>query len=133
MSLLNYVVTKIKDGVLSFINAVINANRDIPMHDYHMFADGDEPCSFAVGSGNMSSGGDQKKLFTSKSTVLYATENSTVRFNNNNNVAIAILANTWYEFYQNVHTLIVTAIGTQGYLYAYFEGAMPEESRIGSV
>lgn len=132
MSLLNYIVTRLKSGIVTFVNATINANRDYPLHDYHKFTDGDEPTAYQVGKDNMKSGGDQKKLFTSKSTLLFATAACAIRLNNANNVAQNILANTWYEFYQNIHTLIVDTIATGGILYAYFEGTLPEEARLGA-
>jgi roadblock/LC7 domain-containing protein len=80
----------------------------------------------------MGNGGDQKKLFTSKSTLIFATAVCTIKFNNANNVTIDILANTWYEFYQNIHMVIIVTIGTDGTVYLYFEGALPEESRLGA-
>ena len=132
MSMLNKIASMIQTGVIQFINLVGLANYDYPLHDYHAFADGAEPTAYQVGKSNMASGGDQKKLFTSKSTLLFSDVVCTVRFNNANNVLITLLANTWYEFYQNIHTLIVVAIGSDGTLYAYFEGTKPEECRLGA-
>jgi len=132
MSVLNYVVEKLKAGIITFINAVTLANREYPMHDYVSIADGSEPTRHVVGSGNMAAGGDQKKLFISKSTLVFCTTNAVVRFNNANNVAQTLLANTWYEFYQNMHTLIVDTIAEGGVLYAHFEGVLPSEGRIGA-
>jgi len=132
MSLMSKIASMIQTGVIQFINLVGLANRDYPLHDYHMFEDGDEPIAYIVGTDNRNVGGDQKKLFTSKSTLLFSDVACTVRFNNANNVLQDILANTWYEFYQNIHTLIVVTIATDGTLYAYFEGTKPEECRIGA-
>jgi len=130
--MLSKIASLVNTGVIQFLNLVGLANRDYPLHDYHMFVDGEEPTHHIVGTGNMANAGDQKKLFTSKSTLLYATADCTIRLNNSNNVAIAILAGVWYEFYQNVHTLFVDVIGINGYLYAYFEGTKPEECRLGA-
>jgi len=130
--LLNRIAAMIGSGIIRFVNLVVNANRDYPLHDYHAFTDGDEPTAYVVGTDNKASAGDQKKLFTSKSTLLFATQTVTLRFNNSNNVTQTILANTWYEFYQNIHTLIVVTIGDQGILYVYFEGTLPEECRLGA-
>lgn len=132
MSLLNKLASMIGTGIIQFINLLVNSNRDIPLHDYHAFADGAEPCAYTVGTDNLTNGGDQKKRFTSKSTLLFSDVACTVRFNNSNNVLITILANTWYEFYQNIHTLIVVSIASNGTLYAYFEGTLPEECRLGA-
>jgi len=129
---LNRIAAMIGSGLIKFVNLVVNANRDYPLHDYHKFVDTDEPIAYTVGTDNLTNGGDQKKRFTSKSTLLFATQACTVRFNNSNNVTQDILANTWYEFYQNIHTLIVVTIGSQGILYAYFEGTLPEEARLGA-
>jgi len=132
MSVLAYVVDKLKAGIITFINAVILANREYSMHDYVHFEDGDEPTKHVVGSGNMAAGGDQKKLFISKSTLIFCTTAAVVRFNNANNVPVGILPNVWYEFYQNTHTLIVDSIATNGLFYAHFEGVLPSEGRIGA-
>lgn len=132
MSLLNKLASMIETRIIKFVNFCTLVNRDIPLHDYKAFEDGDEPTKHVVGSSNMANASDQKKLFTSKSTLLFATGECTVRFNNANNVAVTILANTWYEFYQNVHTLIVDAIASQAVLHCYFEGTLPEECRIGA-
>ena len=129
MSALNYVVTKLQTGILTFINAVVNANRDLPYHDYHHVDETTTDLSYIVGENQVTGRGGQKKLFVSKSTLIYCTEATTVRFNDVNNVAIAILANVWYEFKSNIYQVFHAAI-TQGYdLYLYFEGTLPQEAR----
>lgn len=107
----------------------IMANRDYPYHDYHAFSDTDEPTHYVVGTDNKLSSGDQNKNFVSKSTLLYSDVACTVQFNNAENVVIDIIADTWYEFKSNIHTLIVVTIATDGTLYAYFEGDFPQEAR----
>lgn len=132
MSLLNYIVEKLKSGITTFINATINANRDYPLHDYKSYAAQYAPVAYTVGTDNLTNGGDQKKRFTSKSTLIYSNVACTIKFNNANNVTIDILANTWYEFYQNIHMIIILTIGTDGTIYLYFEGTLPEECRLGA-
>lgn len=130
MSLLSKIAGMINTGIVQFVNLVGLANRDYPLHDYKKFEDGDEPATYTVGTDNRV--GDQKKLFMSKSTLLYSDVACTIRLNNANNVTLDIIANTWYEFYSNVRSLIVVTIATGGTLYAYFEGVLPQEGRIGA-
>jgi hypothetical protein len=104
-------------------------NHDFPYHDYKSFDDGDEPVLYQVGKSNQLGRGDQHKLFTSKSTLLIATATTTVRFNSTENVTITLIADVPYTFYSNIHTLYVVTIGTDGVLYAYFEGVHPKEAR----
>jgi hypothetical protein len=132
MSLLDYIVTKLKSGILTFINATINANRDYYMHDYKSYTAQYAPISYVVGTDNKKNSADQKKLFTSKSTLIYSNAACTIKFNNANNVTIDILANTWYEFYLNIHMVIILTIGADGTIYMYFEGTLPEECRLGA-
>lgn len=87
---------------------------------------------YAVGSNNITDRGDQKKLFTSKSTLIYSTLTCDVKFNNMNNVTIAILANTWYEFKSNIFQVFVDAVHTVAETHViklYFEGVMYDEAR----
>lgn len=129
MSAINYVVNKLKDGVLTFINAIINANRDLPYHDFLHVDETTVPLTYVVGASQVKGRGSQRKHFTSKSTLIYCTEDTTIRFNDTNNTAITILASTWYEFKSNVWQVFCTAI-TQGQdLYIYFEGTLPQEAR----
>jgi len=87
---------------------------------------------YVVGQDQLTGKGDQQKHFISKSTLLFATINCSVKFNSLGNVTIAILANTWYEFKSNIHTVYVYDDGsdlTDGYLKMYFEGVLPQEGR----
>lgn len=129
MSMFNYMVEKLRNGVLTFINAIINANRDLPFHDYYHGDENSADLSYIVGDNSLGANGDQKKRFTSKSTLVMCTENTTIRFNSQNNVAITILADTYYEFKSNIYALYHAAI-TQGEdFYAWFEGTMTNEAR----
>lgn len=129
MSLLNYIVEKLKSGVITFINAVILANRDLPYHDYWDNDGWADTGSYVVGMNNLNAHGSQRKLFTSKSTLIFCTEDAVVWFNHSNNVNILILANTWYEFKSNIYQVFWNAITQGKYLYLYFEGVLPNESR----
>lgn len=128
--MLNYIVSKLKAGVITFINAVILANHDYPLHDYKKIEDGSEPTAYAVGTDNRN--GDQRKLFVSKSTLVYSDVACTLRWNNDRNVTQDIIANTWYTFRANIRSVHVITIATDGTLYLYFEGVLPEEVRIGA-
>lgn len=129
MSMFNYIVEKLKSGVLTFINATINANRDMPFHDYYH---GDETTTtnqYIVGTNQIKSVGDQKKRFTSKSTLIFCTENTTVQFNSLNNVTITILADTYYEFMCNIYAIYYAPITQAEDLYIWFDGTMSKEAR----
>lgn len=127
--LLNRIVTLIGTNLIKFINLVFLANRDYPYFDYITIADTEEPKNYVVGSQNIGGGGDTRKLFVAKSTLIYCTANTYVRFNNTNNVDTLLLANTWYEFMHNIGSIYVRAIGTDGVVYIYCEGVLPQEQR----
>ena len=103
-------------------------NHDYPYHDYKHFSDTDEPTVYQVGEDNRTGRGTQHKLFVSKSTLLIATQLTTVRFNSAENVTIVLLANIPYTFYSNIYALHVVTIGVDGELYAYFEGVHPKDA-----
>jgi len=132
MSMLNKIASMIQTGVIQFINLVGLTNQDYPLHDYAEFVIDTTPVAYVVGTNNRASGGDQKKLFTSKRTLIYSNSDAMVRFNNANNVGIYIMGNIWFEFYQNIHTLIVPVLAEAQTLYVWFEGTKPEECRIGA-
>lgn len=132
MSLLNKIASMVNTGVIQFLNLVGLANRDYPMHDYILVSDGEDPYHYVVGKPNLDAGGDQKKLFVSKSTLMFATANTTIRLNSTSNVTQLILANTWYEFHSNVRAVYVLDVGTDGTIYIYCEGVLPKEARIGA-
>lgn len=130
MSALNYIVTKLKSGVLTFINAIILANREYPYHDHVIYEAGVEPISYVVGSANVSANGSQRKLFVSKSTLIYCNKDITVRFNDANNVLVTIpAAVTPIEFHSNIYNIIIVSIGVQGTLHIWCEGVLPDEAR----
>jgi hypothetical protein len=129
MSLLNYIVEKLKSGVITFINAVTLANRDYPYHDYILFNSQSAKYSYVVGTNQVNAHGDQRKLFVSKSTLIYATEGQIIHLNSIKNIPIAILANTWYEFKSNIYQVFCVQPSSGYYIYFYFEGVLPQESR----
>jgi len=106
------------------------ANYDLPYHDYYHADVESTVNAYTVGTNNMGQGRDQKKRFVSKSTLIYCTEATTIHFNNSNNVAIAILANTWYTFYSNIYSINHALISQGNNLYVYFEGVLPEDCGI---
>lgn len=88
--------------------------------------------SYAVGENNISGKGDQKKHFTSKSTLIYSDIIVDVKFNSMHNVTIQLLADTWYEFKSNIHTIFVdctVAAEEESYIRIYTEGVMYDEAR----
>lgn len=129
MSVFNYLVEKLRSGLITFINMVTLANRDFPYHDYETYATAAVPAVHVVGRTNILTTGDQHKLFVSKSTLIMATGNATIRFNNTNNVLIGIVANTWYEFKSNIKVIYIVTLADTSNIYIYCEGVLPEEQR----
>jgi hypothetical protein len=124
-------VEKLKTGVITFINAVTLANRDYPYHDYTSYNEQSTDTKYMVGANQLHGHGDQRKPFVSKSTLIFATDDFYVYFNNQNNVAVTILADTWYEFKSNIYQVFWLHIGEDDTysLYLYFEGVLPNEQR----
>lgn len=129
MSVLNYIVDKLKTGIITFINAVILANRDYPYFDYHHVDENTVRNYYTVGHNQRAAGSVQTKLFVSKSTLIYCTEATNVRFNDVRMPAVAILALTWYEFKHNIYQVFYDDISAGHDLYLYFEGVLPQEAR----
>lgn len=102
---------------------------DYPYFDFHQFDDTEEPAIYWVGTDNKDRDGTQKKLFVSKSTLIYSDVACTIRFNGPNNVLTPIPANTWFTFVSDIYALVVVTIADGGYLLAYFEGVLPQDSR----
>ena len=129
MSWLNEQMAKMKNGILRFVNATINANRDMPFHDYYHADETATKRVYLVGDNNINQDGDQRKRFVSKSTLIFCTEDTTIYLNSNNNILIVLLADTYYEFKSNIYAIHHAAI-TQGEdFYAWFEGTLPQEAR----
>jgi len=130
MSVLNYIVEKLKSGIITFVNAVILANKDYPYEDRTEIAFTDAVQYYVVGTNNLNAQGSQRKLFVSKSTLLFATQDCYVRFNHSRNVQNRIFANIPFEFDCNISEIFVVRVTTDGTLYAYFEGVLPQEVRV---
>ena len=130
MSVRERLVNLFDHAINRFIDLVLSANTDIPLHDFAKYAAGTEPTTYNVGTNNMH--GDQKKKFISKITLVYCAGAATIRLNNSGNVTIDILAGVWFTFRQNIHTVFIDTITAQSTLYFYFEGTLPEEGRIGT-
>jgi len=129
MSVLAYVVDKLKTGIITFINAVTLANRDYPYEDSVEISFTSAEQHYVVGTNSLNAQGSQRKLFVSKSTLFYATQNCYVRFNHSRNVQNPILRDIWYTFESNISEIFVVRVTTDGTLYAYFEGVLPQEQR----
>lgn len=123
------ILDKIGGSIWNTIKAVFTANRDYPYHDAVTISDGSEPVVYQVGTNNQNANGDQQKRFVSKSTLIYSDVECTIRFNDSGNTPITILAETYYTFKSNVTFVYVSAIASQGTLYMYFEGVLPQETR----
>jgi len=126
---LDVIASRIKAGLWTFSKLVFNSNNDLPYHDYYGATEQTTETSYVVGTNNKDARGTQSKLFVSKSTLIYATEDQTIRFNNRNNTPITILANTWYTFVSNIYQVFFVVPSADKKLYLYFEGVLPEEAR----
>lgn len=129
MSYVNNIIKCIENGIHKFISVCINANRDLPFHDFKIVESAGVG-SYCVGTNQVKQSGDQKKRFVSKSTLILSTINANIQFNSANNVVIAILANTWYEFKSNIYEVFwEDAFGQASIMFMYFEGVMVNEAR----
>lgn len=112
------------------MNAVFGANRDYPYHDHHTDTMTSTYQSYRVGENNRISGGTQKKLFTSKSLLVYATTEADIKLNSTENIEIDILADTFYIFKSNVFQVFYKYSAAQGTIYITPEGVHMREGRI---
>jgi hypothetical protein len=122
-------ISKVRVGIWQFVRLVLSANRELPYHDYHVASSQTTNPFYIVGSNQINAHGAQHKLFVSKSTLVYSTEDTHVHFNDSRNVAVAILALTWYEFKSNIAAVYFPIPGSDQGLLLYFEGVLPEEAR----
>lgn len=129
MSWTQRIVGLLDAGVFQHIRAIIGANHDYPYHDFKTIEDGSEPLLYSVGKNNMNAKGTQSKLFVSKSTLILANAECTIRFNDTNNTPITIRPDVCYEFLSNIHMVYVSAIGDGGRIDMAFEGVLPQECR----
>jgi len=122
----------VKVGFWQFWRIVTDTNRDLPFNDYVDNALTALPFFYPVGDSQRMAHGDQKKYFVSKSTLIMATVNTHVTFNNTNNVEDFLLAGVWYEFKSNIFSVNVVDAAQPGEddaIYMYFEGVMTDEAR----
>ena len=129
MEYLKRVSDAVRAGLITFVNIVTLANRDYPYHDFHHVDEESTSSGYVVGSNNIAAHGSQRKLFVSKSTLIMATENSTIVFNHDSNVVITLLADTWYEFKSNIYHVFCACASQEFDIYLYFEGVLPQEQR----
>jgi hypothetical protein len=112
-----------------FTGFTMNANLDMPFHDYNLINAQSTDLNYVVGDNQVAAHGDQRKRFVSKSTLIFSTADTHVHFNNSKNVPVAILKNTWYEFKSNIYEVFYDIPGNTDFLKLYFEGCLPQESR----
>ena len=129
MSYLDYVMGRLKKGLLTFINAVILANRSYPYHDYETATTIATEVTYRVGENNQRGNADQNKLFVSKSTLIYCTTNTHIILNSSENVVQLLLANTWYEFLSDIYMIHYYYASAAGTIYILTEGTSPHEAR----
>lgn len=129
MSIFNYLVEKLRSGIITFVNMVTLANRDYPYEDFETATTTAAYQAYTVGENNYHSHGDQHKLFVSKSTLIHVTTNTYVRFNNANNVPNTLAANNFYEFKSNIKAIYYAYVAEEGTICIYCEGVLPEEQR----
>ena len=58
MSALNYLVDKLKSGLITFINMVTLSHRDFPYHDYATYLAENAPVTYTVGQNNKAEGAE---------------------------------------------------------------------------
>ena len=129
MNALEYIVGRLKRGLITFIGMVSLAHRDWPYHDYEQTTTTAAYKTYLVGANNRGGEGDQMKFFTSKSLLIFCTTNTRVKFNHADNVVFTLLANTWYEFMSNIYAVHFTRFAEDGIIYIYAEGVLPQEAR----
>lgn len=130
MSVVQRMLARLESGLITFLNMVTLANRDLPYHDFHGFDSSSTSDTYVVGQNQIDAHGNQSKRFVSKSTLVYATCNTFIRFNDSKNVLIPILATTWYEFKTNIWQVFVDLdFGEDDSIAFYFEGVLPNEAR----
>lgn len=120
---------RIKVGVWQFWRLVGSMNREYPYEDVLEVTSASTVQFYAVGSNQIDAHGTQHKLFVSKSTLIYSTAATTVKFNSPNNVDNLLLPGVWYEFKSNIASVIFLIPTGEDYLLFYFEGVLPEEAR----
>ena len=129
MGKLSEIQALIERGINQFVAICINANRDLPFHDYHVVETPTSTGMYVVGSNNIDGVGDQKKYFVSKSTLFYSDGDMDIHLNSHNNILITLLADTWYEFKSNIHSVFWDGGRNATYFKMYFEGVMYHEAR----
>jgi hypothetical protein len=122
-------IAKLESGLITFINAVTLANRDLPYHDMTYASSGTTDDHYVVGQNNIDAHGNQSKRFVSKSTLVYSTADTTIRFNDSKNTVIVILGGVWYEFKSNIWQVFYAIPTGEDMLLFYFEGVLPDEAR----
>jgi hypothetical protein len=120
---------KVKTGIWQFWRLVGSMNRELPYHDYTMVNVTVDPRFYAVGTNNVNAHGSQRKRFVSKSTLVWSSGDTAIRFNDNNNQTMILPDHTWIEFKSNISSVYWDALAPYRYILMYFEGVLPEEAR----
>ena len=115
--------------VFTFIGKIILANRELPYNDFHTDTTKATYGSYAVGENNRQPNADQTKLFVSKSTLIIATTTSHVKFNSAKGVVHTLIANNFYEFKSNIHSIHYAYVAEAGVIWIHCEGVLPQEAR----
>jgi hypothetical protein len=129
MTKLDDFIDALRNTKNKFIAVCTNANRDLPFHDAYNNDFYDTVTSYVVGSNQIEGTGDQKKHFVAKSTLIYSTVERTLKFNSENNVPVLLLANVFYEFKSNIHSVFFDISHIDDLIYLWFEGVMYNEAR----
>lgn len=131
MSVFDYLINLTRDNIKKFLGLIILANRSYNMDDYHTDTMTATYQAYNVGQNNLGGEGTQSKLFVSKSTLIYATQDADLRFNNARNVEHTLLAETYKEFKHDITTVFYKYDTVEGTIYIECEGVLAIEGRMG--
>lgn len=142
MSLTQRIEGWLASNLFKHLKVVIQANRDYPYHDFHLFTHEEASAMWLqwnIGEGNINSGGDQKKRFVSKRLILWSDQELIFRLNDRNNVSITAKPIYFYDgsevstaYEIEIHTnvsIVYVYCASEKYYYAYAEGVLPQETR----
>ena len=105
MSFTQRLIKILEAGIHKFIPLHIGANRSYPYHDYETATLTATYVRYNVGENNQKGNGSQSKLFVSKSTLIYATQDADIKLNNSENVEIDILSGILYNFESDISSI----------------------------
>lgn len=129
MTYVQRLLEKLNAGLHAFVSVLINANRDFPYHDYETATTTATKVAYEVGENNRGLNAEQNKLFVSKSTLMYCTTNTYVNLNSPQNVDVLLIANNFYTFKSNIKSVFYRYVASEGIIYIWAEGVLPQEAR----